>query len=64
MPTNFFWSTHDSNAESRSFQMLTIRNTFSDLDFSMLKKPDEDFKRIAELAYGANLKNKKKIKVT
>lgn len=44
--------------------MLTIRNTFSDLDFSMLKKPDEEFKRIAELAYGANLKNKKKIKVT
>lgn len=61
MPT-FFWSSHDSGAERRSFQMLTIRNTFSELDFSALNKGDDsEFKRIAELAYNANRKNKKKI---
>lgn len=64
MPTNFFWSTHDSNAERRSFQMFTLRNTFSGIDFSSLRKNDEEFKRIAELAYNANPKNKKRIKVT
>jgi hypothetical protein len=64
MPTNFFWSSHDSNTERRSFQMLTIRNSLSHLDFSRLKKSDEEFQRIAELAYQANPKNKKKIKVT
>jgi Zn-dependent protease with chaperone function len=64
MPTNFFWSSHDSNAERRSFQMLTIRNSLSNLDFSQLKKGGEEFQRIAELAYQANPKNKKKIKVT
>jgi Zn-dependent protease with chaperone function len=65
MPTNFFWSTHDSNSERRSFQMLTIRNTFGNLDFAQLTKGDDtEFKRIAELAYKANPKNKKTIKVT
>jgi Peptidase family M48 len=59
----FFWSSHDSNAERRSFQMLTIRNTFSSLDFSQLRKGEEEYQRIAELAYQANPKNKKKIKV-
>lgn len=63
MPT-FFWSTHDSNAERRSFQMLTIRNSFSSFDFSQLRKGDEEFDRIARLAYEANPKNKKTIKVT
>lgn len=64
MPTNFFWSSHDSNTERRSFQMLTIRNSLSHLDFSRLKKRDEEFQRMAELAYQANPKNKKRIKVT
>jgi hypothetical protein len=63
MPTNFFWSGHDSHSERRSFQMFTIRNSFSGLDFSSLKKGEEEFKRIAELAYKANPKNKKVIKV-
>jgi hypothetical protein len=65
MPTNFFWSNHDSNTERRSFEMLTIRNLFGDRDFSQLKKGDDEFKRIAALALDANPKNKKrKIKVT
>jgi hypothetical protein len=65
MPTNFFWSNHDSNTERRSFEMLTIRNLFGDLDYGKLRKGDEEFKRIAALALDANPKNKKrKIKVT
>jgi hypothetical protein len=65
MPTNFFWSNHDSNTERRSFEMLTIRNLFGDLDFGQLKKGDDEFKRVAALALDANPKNKKrKIKVT
>jgi Zn-dependent protease with chaperone function len=64
MPTNFFWSTHDSNTERRSFEMLTIRNSFSDLDFSQLKVNEPEFEQMAKLALSANPKNKKKIKVT
>jgi Zn-dependent protease with chaperone function len=63
MPTNFFWSSHDSKTERRSFLMLTIRNSLSNMDFTRLNKGDEEFQRIAELAYQANPKNKKKIKV-
>jgi hypothetical protein len=63
MPTNFFWSSHDSKTERRSFLMLTIRNSLSNMDFTQLNKGDEEFQRIAELAYQANPKNKKKIKV-
>jgi len=63
MPTFFFWSSHDSKTERRSFQMLTIRNSFSSLDFSQLKKGDDEvFQRIVELAYEANPKNKKRIR--
>lgn len=63
MPTNFFWSNHDSNTERRSFEMLTIRNSFGDMDFSGLKKDEEAFKRVAALAIEANPKNKnRKIK--
>jgi Zn-dependent protease with chaperone function len=65
MPTNFFWSNHDSNTERRSFEMLTIRNSFGDADFSRLKKEEGAFERIVALALEANPKNKKrKIKVT
>ena len=64
-PTNFFWSSHDSKTERRSFEMLTIRNSFGDMDFSRLKKDEEVFQRMAALALEANPKNKKrKIKVT
>ena len=59
MPNTFFWSTHDSNTERRSFQMLTIRNSFSNLEFSQLRRDDSDFKRLAEIVLRANPKNKK-----
>ncbi len=47
-----------------NFQMLTIRNSFSSLDFSQLKKGDDEvFERMAVMAYEANPKNKKRIRV-
>jgi hypothetical protein len=65
MPTNFFWSNHDSNTERRSFEMLTIRNSFGNMDFSRLNKEEDNFQRMAALALSSNPKNKKrKIKVT
>lgn len=59
LPTNFFWSSHDSAAERRSFQMVQIRNVFSNLDHSALKKNEEQFRRIAALVKDAAAKKKK-----
>jgi Zn-dependent protease with chaperone function len=50
MPTNFFWSDHSSNAERRSFLMLTLRNTYADVDYSKLKKDSDEFHQIADIA--------------
>jgi Zn-dependent protease with chaperone function len=60
--TNFFWSSHDSASERRSFQMVQIRNVFSGLDHSSLKKNEEQFQKIAVLVKDAAAK-KRKIKV-
>jgi predicted Zn-dependent protease len=60
--TNFFWSSHDSASERRSFQMVQIRNVFSDLDHSALKKNEEQYQKIAALVKDAAAK-KRKIKV-
>lgn len=59
--TNFFWSEHASNAERRSFLMLTIRNTFSEVDFNSLKKDSDEFHSIANLVkknYPSKMKRK------
>ena len=61
--TNFFWSSHDSASERRSFQMVQIRNVFSGLHYSALRKNEEPYQRIAALVKDAAAK-KKKIKVT
>lgn len=45
--TNFFWSTHSSNAERRSYLWLTIRNTYPSLDYSEVKKDSIRFQQIA-----------------
>ncbi len=45
--SNFFWSSHSSNAERRSYLMLTIRNTYPNLNFSDLKKDSDEFQKIA-----------------
>lgn len=61
--TNFFWSSHDSASERRSFQMVQIRNVFSGLDYANLKKNEEPYQKVAGLVREAAAK-KKKIKVT
>lgn len=58
--TNFFWSAHASNAERRSFLMLTLRNTYGGTDFSALKKDSDEFHQISttiNLKYGKKKKN-------
>ena len=59
----FYWSSHDSAAERRSFMMVTIRNSFSGLDLSKFKRNEDSFQRIAQLAKEADGKKKGKIKV-
>lgn len=45
--TNYFWSTHSSNAERRSYLMLTLRNTYAGLNYSDLKKDSPEFQKVA-----------------
>ena len=59
----FYWSSHDSAAERRSFMMVTIRNSFSGLDLSSLKRNEDSFQRMARLVREADGKKKGKIKV-
>ncbi len=62
LPTNIFWSDHDSKTERRSFLWLTIHNTYPGLDFSAMKKDSEEFQRLAGLVqekYPTKKKNKK-----
>ena len=59
----FYWSSHDSAAERRSFMMVTIRNSFSGLDLSSLNKNEDAFQRMVQLVKEADKKKKEKIKV-
>ena len=62
-PTNFFWSSHDSNSLRRSFLMVEIRNNYSQLDMENMKRGDEmEYQKIITLTKDAAQK-KKKIKV-
>ncbi len=61
-PTNLFWSSHDSNTVRRSYLMAELRNNYSGTDFSILKKNNDEFAKIAAAASEAS-KNKKKVKV-
>ena len=58
----FFWSSHDSPSERRSFLMVTIKNGFSDRDFGALKKNETQFQQMARLVKeAANMKRKMKV---
>ncbi|QQS42212.1 MAG: M48 family metallopeptidase [Acidobacteriota bacterium] len=60
--TNFFWSSHSSNTERRSYMMVTLRNSYPGLDYSSLKKDSIEYQRIAALVkekYPTKLKTKK-----
>jgi hypothetical protein len=48
-PTDLFWDNHDNNTTRRSYLMAEIRNNYSELDYSKLKKDSDDFHRIAAI---------------
>lgn len=47
--TDFFWSSHSSNAERRSYLMLTLRNTYANLPFLEMKRDSLEFQHVARL---------------
>lgn len=56
----YYWSSQDSNAERRSFQMLSIQSLFKGMNLDELKRSEAEYQPIAAAAYTANPKNKKK----
>lgn len=60
--TNLFWDNHDNNATRRSYLMAELKNNYSDIDFSSLKKDSDDFHHITEQIRNST-PAKKKIKV-
>ncbi|MGB7862561.1 MAG: M48 family metallopeptidase [Candidatus Sulfotelmatobacter sp.] len=48
-PLNPFWDSHDNNTTRRSYLMAELRNNYSAVDYSKLKKDREEFHHVAEL---------------
>jgi len=61
-PVNPFWSNHDNKAMRRSYLMAELRNRYSDVDFSNLKKDSEEFHNVAEIIQGLEGIGQKKSK--
>jgi hypothetical protein len=61
-PTNIFWDNHDNNTTRRSYLMAELRNNYSDVDFTGLKKDSEEFHKIPQILKESG-QTKKKIKV-
>ena len=60
---NPFWDSHDNHTTRRSYLMAELRNNYSDVDYSKLKKDSEQFHQVAELvkeSVGAKKKEKAK----
>lgn len=60
--TDLFWSSHDNHTTRRSYLMAELRINYAGLDYSQLKKNEEEFQRIAQLVRDTTAK-KKKVKV-
>jgi len=45
--TNLFWSSHENYTARRSCLTAELRNNYSDVDYSRLKKDSEEFHRVA-----------------
>jgi len=45
--TNPFWSSHDNATTRRSYLMAELRNNYSDVDYSNLRKDSDEFHRVA-----------------
>jgi len=60
-PIDYFWDNHDNLTTRRSYLMAELKNNYSSVDFSTLKKDSEDFHRIAGIVNDlTNGKKKKK----
>lgn len=46
--TNLFWSSHENYTARRSYLMAELRNNYSKVDYSNLKKDSDEFHRVAE----------------
>lgn len=55
----FFWASHSSNATRRSYLMNAIRNNYSNLNYSEMKRGEEVYKNIVALTIEAQQKKKK-----
>jgi hypothetical protein len=60
--TNLFYDNHDNNTTRRSYLMSELRNNYSDVDFSKLKKDSDEFHKISFSIQEAR-QGKKKVKV-
>jgi hypothetical protein len=47
-PMNPFWDNHDNLVTRRSYLMAELRNNYSGVDYSNLKKDSEQFHHVAE----------------
>jgi hypothetical protein len=57
-PVNPFYSSHDNKTMRRSYLMAELRNNYSDVDFSKLKKDSDQFHRVADLVKEFEVKGK------
>lgn len=48
-PMNPFWDNHDNHTMRRSYLMAELKNNYSNVDYSKLKKDSEEFHHVAEL---------------
>ncbi len=46
--TNPFWASHDNATARRSYLMAELRNNYSDVDYSILRKDSDEFHRVAD----------------
>ena len=46
---NPFWDSHDNHTTRCSYLMAELRNNYSDVDYSKLKKDSEQFHHVAEI---------------
>jgi hypothetical protein len=57
-PMNPFWDNHDNHTTRRSYLMAELKNNYSDVDYSKLKKDSEQFHQVAELVKNVPAKKK------
>jgi hypothetical protein len=61
-PVNPIWGSHDNNTMRRSYLMAELRNNYSDLDYSKLRKDSDQFHQVAKIVNDFEDKKKTKVK--